>query len=66
MAQGGQVMILIPTMDKLKETEADMPTADERLYEAALDYEETLSADKLFDFVAELVGSLGSFLTLRR
>ena len=56
---------LYPTLEKMKDAEDARLAKDERIYAAAFDYEETLSPDKLFAFIAELFGSVGAFLTLR-
>lgn len=45
---------------------ADARTREERLYDAADVFDETLSPNGLIAFVGELFGSLGSLFVLRR
>jgi hypothetical protein len=62
----GSVMEMSQTLEKLNDLDDTLLSRDERIYAAASDYEETLSPDKLFDFISELMGSFSGFLTLRR
>lgn len=52
-------------IDPLREGGTARQSREERIYAAACDYEETLSPQKLWDFIGELMGSVGGFLTLR-
>jgi hypothetical protein len=52
-------------IDPLREGGTARKSREERIYAAAYDYEETLSPQRLWDFIGELMGSVGGFLTLR-